>query len=356
MAAIVVYTDLLMMETHLSQGGQERLVIIQKQIQRATSLIRQILDFSRRSIMEQNTLDLLPYIKELEKLFDRVLPENIHVQLNFEPGEYLIKADPARLQQVFINLALNARDAMPNGGELRFNIDHLHIEPNDIPPLVDLYPGDWIRVLITDTGQGIPAEDLPHLFEPFFTTKPIGQGTGLGLAQVYGIIKQHGGTIEVHSQLGKGSKFTVYLPALIANEEKDVPKQITSTHELGKGEKVLLVEDDPTACQALQTVLRTLDFHPITATNGKEALQLLNSQADHIKYIISDMVMPVMGGLELYHRLEDKAPPYKFLFITGHPMEGENQLLLEIGRVHWLQKPFSIQEFSQAMQQLIEEP
>lgn len=356
MAAIVVYTDLLMMETHISQGGQERLVIIQKQIQRATSLIRQILDFSRRSIMEQNTLDLLPYIKELEKLFDRVLPENIHVQLNFEPGEYLIKADPARLQQVFINLALNARDAMPNGGELRFNIDHLHIEPNDIPPLVDLYPGDWIRVLITDTGQGIPAEDLPHLFEPFFTTKPIGQGTGLGLAQVYGIIKQHGGTIEVHSQLGKGSKFTVYLPALIANEEKDVPKQITSTHELGKGEKVLLVEDDPTACQALQTVLRTLDFHPITATNGNEALQLLNSQADHIKYIISDMVMPVMGGLELYHRLEDKTPPYKFLFITGHPMEGENQSLLEIGRVHWLQKPFSIQEFSQAMQQLIEEP
>lgn len=355
MAAIVVYTDLLMMETNLSQGGQERLVIIQKQIQRAASLIRQILDFSRRSVMEQSTLDLLPFIKELEKLLGRVLPENIHVQLNFREGEYLLRADPARLQQVFINLALNARDAMPNGGDLRFRIEHVYIESNDFQPLADLSPGEWIRVEITDTGKGIDPADLPHIFEPFFTTKPVGQGTGLGLAQVYGIIKQHGGTIDVQSHPGEGAQFTVYLPALQIHDNAVSTEMRTSLKAPGKGEKILLVEDDPTARQALQVVLNTLNFQPVVAANGEEALQVLNNQPDAIKLIISDLVMPVMGGVELYRHLKNQTPRPKFLFITGHPLEGENQSLLEIGRVHWLQKPFSIQEFSHAIQQLIED-
>ncbi len=355
MAAIVVYTDLLLMETHLSQGGQERLTIIQKQIQRASSLIRQILDFSRRSVMEQSTLDLLPFIKEMEKLLGRVLPENIHVHLDFQEGEFLLRADPTRLQQVFINLALNARDAMPSGGELRFKVDRFHLEQDDLQPLPDLSPGEWMRVEVADTGKGIASADMPHIFEPFYTTKPVGQGTGLGLAQVYGIIKQHGGTIDVQSQPGEGTKFTVYLPALGINEEATLIERRIALQAPGKREKVLLVEDDPTARQALQVVLDTLNYQPVTAANGQEALQVLANRGDGIKLIISDIVMPVMGGVELYRRLENDHSDFKFLFVTGHPMEAENQALLEIGRVHWLQKPFTIQEFSQAIQKLMEE-
>lgn len=355
MAAIVVYTDLLLMEDHLSQGGQDRIVIIQKQIQRASSLIRQILDFSRRSVMEQGTLDLLPFIKEMQKLLKRVLPENIHVHLDFEEGEYLLRADPTRLQQVFINLALNARDAMPSGGELRFKIDRLHLEYNDSLPLADLYPGDWMRVEVADTGRGISSEDLPHIFEPFYTTKPVGQGTGLGLAQVYGIIKQHSGAIDVQNQPEGGTKFIVFLPVQGIGEVDVSAERRASLQATGKGEQVLLVEDDPTARNALQIVLETLNFQPIPAANGEEALQIIANQDHHIKIIISDIVMPVMGGLELFRRLENDPAQYKFLFVTGHPMDVENQALLEIGRVNWLQKPFTILEFSQAIQKIIDE-
>ncbi len=354
MAAVVVYTDLLMMETHLSQGGQERVAIIQKQIQRASSLIHQILDFSRRSVMEQSSLDLLPFIKELEKLLGRVLPENIHVYLEFQEGEYLLRADPTRLQQVFFNMALNSRDAMPSGGELRFKIDHMCVEQSEASPLSDLSPGEWIRVEVADTGKGINPEDMPHIFEPFFTTKPVGQGTGLGLAQVYGIVKQHGGTIDVHSQPGFGTNFTVYLPAMDHTGDHKISEPRPVLQPSGKGEKVLLVEDDPTARKALQIVLDTLNYQPIAAINGEEALHILTNHGEGIKLIVSDIVMPVMGGLELYRRLENERSNYKFLFVTGHPIDAENQALLEAGRVHWLQKPFTIQELSQAIQKIME--
>ncbi|MBN1537551.1 MAG: GAF domain-containing protein [Anaerolineales bacterium] len=356
MAAIVVYTDLLMLETQLSQGGQERLAIIHKQIQRASSLIRQILDFSRRSVMEQSTLDLLPFIKELQKLLGRVLPENIHLHLDFQEGEYMLRADPTRLQQVFINLALNARDAMPSGGELCFKIDRLQLGHNEPLPLPDLFPGDWMRVEVADTGRGIASEDLPHIFEPFYTTKPVGEGTGLGLAQVYGIVKQHGGAIDVQSQAQGGTKFIVYLPILEAIEDDILAEHLPPLQSSGKGERVLLVEDDPTACKALEIVLETLNFQPVTAANGEEALTLLSKDTQDIKLIVSDIVMPVMGGLELYRRLEKNSSQYKFLFVTGHPMDVENQALLEIGQVNWLQKPFTITEFSQAIQKIMDEP
>ena len=158
--------------------GSERLAIIQQQVQRATSLIRQILDFSRRSVMEQINLDLLPFIKELEKLLARVLPEIIRLELSYQSEEYWVNADPTRLQQVFLNLAVNARDAMPEGGTLFFNLDRLQIQPGERPPYPSMHSGEWIRIEVKDTGEGIPPEKLPHIFEPFFTTKPAGEGTG----------------------------------------------------------------------------------------------------------------------------------------------------------------------------------
>jgi signal transduction histidine kinase/CheY-like chemotaxis protein/signal transduction protein with GAF and PtsI domain len=352
LAAIVVYADLLRRDPNLLPGSQERLNIIQQQVQRAASLIRQILDFSRRSVMEQSTLDLLPFVKELDKLLKRVLPETIDIELTYRPGIYLVNADPTRLQQVFMNLAVNARDASADGGVLHFELDHVQVNEAEAPPCPDIPPGSWNRITVTDTGEGIPAEIMPHIFEPFFTTKPVGEGTGLGLAQAYGIIKQHDGYIDVHSLEGEGTTFHIYLPAQQPVAEADQIADVNIA-TAGSGEILLLVEDDNSTREAMKTFLEDLNYQVITASNGKEAFSIYEQQADKIDLVVSDIVMPVMGGVDLYQSLREQWPEVKMLFITGHPVNEEDQALLESGNVNWLQKPFSVGVFNRAVQNFL---
>jgi PAS domain S-box-containing protein len=352
MAAIMVYTDLLGRDIEALPHGRERLVIIQQQVQRASSLIRQILDFSRRSVMEQSTLDVLPFIKELDRLLERLLPENIHLELLYQPGSYLIKADPTRLQQVFMNLAVNARDAMPAGGTLSFEIARLRLAPDEMPPMPEIEPGEWVRLTVRDNGVGIAPEAVAHIFEPFYSTKPSGEGTGLGLAQAYGIIKQHGGHIDVHSRVGEGSAFVIYLPALpVPTPEQALPEEARAF--VGEGELILLVEDDRVTRDALRAMLETHDYRVAMAANGIEALEIYAQKGDAISLVVSDVVMPEMGGVALYRALRQRWPQVKMLFITGHPLGEDDQAVLEGGSVDWLQKPFSVPEFSRVVKELI---
>jgi len=352
MAAILVYSDLLTADTGLPQVSRERLHIIQQQVQRAASLIRQILDFSRRSVMEQSTLDLLPFIKELDKLLARVLPENIRLELDYQDETYLVNADPTRLQQAFMNLALNARDAMPQGGSLKFTLSQLKIEADEPSPAPELPAGDWVHIVVADTGSGIPPDILPHIWEPFFTTKPVGQGTGLGLSQVYGIIKQHGGAIDVASQVGEGARFNIYLPALAVPREEGLGMEAPARFD-GTGKTVLVVEDDQVTREAIKSLLKVYNFWVLTATNGSEALRIYKQMRKVITMVVTDLVMPEMGGVALYHALHEQYPDVKVLIITGHPLEENSQALLEKGNVHWVQKPFSAKEFGLAMQALL---
>jgi PAS domain S-box-containing protein len=352
MAAILVYTELLIADNDLPLENRERLDIIQHQVHRASSLIRQILDFSRRSVMEQSPLDLLPFVKELDKLLSRVLPETIHIELVFQPGEYVVNADPTRLQQVFMNLALNARDAMPGGGELRFDLDRLSITHDEGSPHPDIPSGEWVRIRISDTGEGIPPDVIPHIYDPFFTTKPVGQGTGLGLAQVYGIVKQHGGTIEVSSQVGKGTQFSIYLPALDTHDDEHLLQEPQAEVD-GAGAFVLVAEDDQVTRDAVQAILHAQNFQVKTAQTGVDALQVFELYGKSISLVVADMVMPEMGGVALFQALQERWPAVKMLFITGHPLELEDRALLEKGDVTWLQKPFSVNEFNEAVKGLI---
>lgn len=353
MAAIVVYADLLMMEPDLSSVSRERLTIIQQQVQSASSLIRQILDFSRQSVMERSTLDLLPFLKKMRKLLKRTLPETVTLRLHHEPGEYSVLSDPTRLQQVIMNLAVNARDAMPDGGVLSFGMDHLRLERDDIPPVPEMPTGDWIRVTVTDTGEGIPAENLSRIYEPFFTTKPVGQGAGLGLAQVYGIVRQHGGFIDVQSQVGKGTRFDVYLPSLTL-EEDDASVQKDHAKLDGAGRTILLAEDDTTTRAALQDLLNEYHFRVLVVSNGIDALKLLEMESDSVVLVISDIVMPQMGGIELHKMMQIRWPEIMMLLITGHPLDKKDQNLLERGTADWLQKPFSVAEFNQSIQAMLD--
>jgi signal transduction histidine kinase/CheY-like chemotaxis protein len=354
LAAIVVYADLLKRDPKLLSASQERLSIIQQQVHRAASLIRQILDFSRRSVMEQSMLDLLPFVKELDKLLRRVLPETIQIELNYQPGVYLVNADPTRLQQVFMNLAVNARDASADGGVLKFDLDQVNILDDETPPCPEIPVGTWNRITVKDSGEGIPSDVLPHIFEPFFTTKPVGEGTGLGLAQAYGIIKQHNGYIDAHSEIGKGTVFHIYLPAQQpVYEQADHPE--LPAEGKGSGETLLLVEDDYSTREAMKTLLEDLGYQVMVASNGQEALEIYEPKADQIDLVVSDMVMPVMGGVTLYQNLKVRWPDVKMLFITGHPEKEGDRTLLESGNVNWLQKPFSVGVFNEAIYNLIHE-
>jgi len=354
MAAIMVYADLLQKDLALSPTGREQLAIIQNQVNRASSLIRQILDFSRRSVMEQINMDLLPFIKELDKLLERVLPETIHLDLYYENEEFWVKADPTRLQQVFMNLAVNARDAMSEGGSLIFLLDRIQILSSEAPPFPSMLPGEWLRIRVRDTGEGIPPDVIPHIFEPFFTTKPVGEGTGLGLAQAYGIVKQHDGFIDVQSQIGEGTLFTIYLPALDAAERKVVLDEQPAGIE-GEGETILVVEDDHVTLGALRDLLSAQNYNVLMAKNGIEALGIFEQRSDSIDLVVCDVVMPEMGGVALFTALNARYPQVKMLFLTGHPLQRDNQALLERGSVHWMQKPFSVSDFRKTVQELIEE-
>jgi PAS domain S-box-containing protein len=357
MAAIVIYADLLKTDRGLSESSLERLSVIQQQVKRASSLIRQILDFSRRSVMEQIELDLLPFVKEIEKLLQRMLPETIQTKLYYDEGQYRVFVDPTRIQQVIMNLAVNARDAMPEGGEIRFELAPIHLRDEDEMPSVYITQGDWICLSVIDTGVGIQKENLQRVFEPFFTTKDVGKGTGLGLAQVYGIVKQHGGYIDVDSQLEKGTAFHIYLPELKdEHKSKEGEPDVEHVDVDGAGRLVVLAEDDAPTRSAVQAMLEASNFEVQTARHGLEALTLIEVQANRVELVISDVVMPLMGGVDLYDQLKWRWPKIKVLFITGHPLEGKAGNLLSQGEISWLQKPFSVQELQSAIFKVLEEP
>jgi CheY-like chemotaxis protein len=213
-------------------------------------------------------------------------------------------------------------------------------------------PGAWICIHVRDTGVGIPLEEQSHIFEPFFTTKPVGQGTGLGLAQVYGIIKQHDGYIDFESQVGEGTQFSIYLPAL--SEPEQVLKEDGYFMVLdGGGKVVLLVEDDSATRDALKAMLSIHNYRVLTAENGTGALEHLQNNADDIVLVVSDIVMPQMGGFDLYEKIQQHWPQIEILFITGHPLDDQKQQILQQDKVHWLQKPFTVQEFNQTLINLL---
>jgi CheY-like chemotaxis protein len=252
------------------------------------------------------------------------------------------------MQQVFINLALNARDAMPEGGELRIRLARAHFDPGAAMPFPGMRPGEWVRIRLTDNGTGIPADILPRVFEPFFTTKPPGEGTGLGLAQVYGIVKQHGGFIDVASEVGRGTSFEIYLPSETASAG-GAPAPEEEKGRAGQEETILVVEDDATTRQALAEALRTLNYRLLIAANGREALAALEAEAGRIDLVLSDLVMPEMGGKALYETIRDTYPEIRMVIMTGYPRIRGTRELLEYGRVRWLQKPIGVKELAEAV-------
>lgn len=338
LAVIALYTQLISRTVEMPTHIQERLHTIEQQIKRATDLIQQILDFSRQSVLERQPVDLLPFMENLVALLVRTLPENIRVKLEHVGEAYFIQADPSRIQQVVMNLAVNARDAMPDGGHLKIGLVHVQTEKPQPMPVQDLPPGNWVQIEVTDSGEGIPQEALSHIFEPFFTTKEVGEGTGLGLAQVYGIVQQHEGYIDITTEVGQGTTFFLYFPALnIGAGTAELPER--GTLQSGQGQKILLVEDDRATREALLDSLAQLNYEVLAATNGREALTILAAKADEIDLVLSDVVMPEMGGAALFHAMREQNLAIPIVLLTGHPLSKEMENLQALGLAGWLPKP-----------------
>ena len=353
-AVIMLYSELLLKSTNVGSKEQRQLETIRHQAIRAAELTGQVLDFSRQSVMEQKPVDLVPFFKEITKLVARTFPENISVDIVCKRESCMVNADITRLQQVIMNLALNARDAMPDGGELFFKVDGIMVRTDEPPPLADMGVGKWIMMAVSDNGVGMSAEVLSHLFEPFFTTKPPGQGTGLGLAQVYGIVKQHDGHIAVESGSGEGSTFTIYLPAL---SDVQLADQLPVAEALvtGRGETILVVEDDPITRTALAESLDALNYSTLMAENGREALAILDEHREQIALILSDVVMPEMGGMALLQTLKQRGIGVPVVMLTGHPLGEALEGLRAEGLRDWLPKPPTLEKLAQVVAQLLHE-
>jgi signal transduction histidine kinase len=314
---------------------------IQKTAERATNLTRQLLAFARKQIIHPTVLNLNDLILNVDKMLRRLIGEDIELVTLPAPELGQVKADPGQLEQVLLNLAVNARDAMPKGGKLTIETANVTLDEDYTSQHAEVTAGEYVMLSVSDTGMGMTEEVKTHLFEPFFTTKEKDKGTGLGLATCFGIVKQSGGHIEVYSEVDQGTTFKVYLPRL-EETVSPVPVQAKSDDLPWGTETVLLVEDESSVRELASRLLRQQGYKVLEAANGDEALRVVQEYAEaEIDLLLTDMVMPQLGGRELADRLKAMWPGVKVLFISGYTDDAVvHHGVLEPG-IAFLPKPFS---------------
>jgi PAS domain S-box-containing protein len=373
LGTIILYAQMDLNARDTPPGLANHLRIIVEESKRATDLVQQILDFSSRAMIKREPLDMSAFVGQVVKMLRRTIPESVRISLHVEPfdrsqgvpGEegatLTVLADSGRLQQALTNLALNADDAMPEGGDLRLVLYRLELAANDTPPVAEMEPGAWVCLAVSDTGEGMTEEVQEHLFEPFFTTKEVGEGTGLGLAQVYGIIRQHEGAIDVETVPDEGTTFRIYLPAEdVGSEAEDADDLDASPGPQARGETLLLVEDNRALREAAEGILTSLGYQVLTAADGREALDVYRADGG-VDLVITDLVMPHMGGEALMRTLRAGRGPsgpasdLRAVGITGYAVEDVTADLRKVGFVDLIQKPFSGDELATVIRRALDD-
>lgn len=306
---------------------------------RAASLTQQLLAFSRQTMLAPKILDLNAVVSETEKMLRRLIGEDIRLTIHREPKLRLMKLDPGQCEQILINLAVNARDAMPKGGQLTIETANVTLDDHETAAYPEATPGDYVRLTVKDTGNGMTPEIKSRLFEPYFTTKRVGKGTGLGLAVVHGIVNQNSGLIQVTSEPGAGAIFELYFPAVEGTVI--APKHEGNNKPKPGSEFLLLVEDEDAVRRLLLRVLQQQGYKVLVASNGREALELVKNHHEPLDLLVTDVVMPELGGPELAHALCPRYPDIKVLFVSGHTDDAMVRHGLVQDEVAFLQKPFS---------------
>ena len=351
LTAVLGYADLLLSRVPKSDSSRHAIEEIRKGGERAASLTRQLLAFSRRATTQPRVVDLNAAIRNLEPMVRRLIDETIRFDVALTEGIGAVRVDPAQLEQVLVNLVVNARDAMPEGGTISIRTDRVVLGPEEAAATPDLVPGPYLRALVADTGPGVPPPILERIFEPFFTTKEPGRGTGLGLATVYGIVRQHGGRVTAAAGAEGGAVFEVLLPA--ADDALPAPAPESSGLPSG-AETVLVVEDDASLLTLARDSLTELGYRTLTASTGRQALEILEREGAQVQILVTDVVMPEMGGFELTKRSRACVPGLPVLFVSGYTREQSFAPDHEHEGFHFLEKPYTPLTFARKIREILD--
>ena len=348
------YGSLLLLGTQTTDQTAVAAQEIVRAAERAANLTRQLLAFSRRQVMQPRALDLTETVTGLTTMLQRILGADVHLQLNPHPSPLMTRADAGMLDQVLMNLAINACDAMPDGGRLLIETTEKSFSEEEAATIPDARPGRYVSLRVTDTGSGISPENLSRIFEPFFTTKQPGKGTGLGLATVFGIVKQHCGWIQVDSEVGRGTTFQIFLPAAGETTESR-SAAIVKPGPQGGTETILVVEDEPSLRILMRAVLEPHGYRVLEAANGVDALRVWDEHKGSVQLLLTDIMMPEgISGVELAARLRQYSPELRVIFTSGYSADiAGGQLHLQEGQ-NFIQKPSSPQQLLETVRRCLD--
>lgn len=356
LTAIKGYSDLALRQLTSKDPLRYNIEEIIKASDRSTDLTRQLLAFSRKQILEPKIIDLNLIIMELEKMLERLIGEDIKLSTVLEESIGSVRADPGQIEQVIMNLVVNARDAMPDGGNLIVETKNVYLDEDYASCHIAVVPGNYVMLAVSDTGIGMDAETQSHIFEPFFTTKEMGKGTGLGLSTVYGIVKQSEGNLWVYSELGHGTSFKIYFPHVedATQEKSSVSKKDKESNHQGT-ETILLVEDEELVRNLAKRILETFGYQVLAAPDGKVALSICEFYENDIHLLITDAVMPEMSGRELTIRISKMRPEMKILYMSGYTDKAAVEHgILEEG-YNFIQKPFMPTDLAAKVRKILDE-
>jgi two-component system cell cycle sensor histidine kinase/response regulator CckA len=340
--------SLMLLNVDPSHPHYEMLLGIVKQVQSGSKLTNQLLGYARKGRYEVKPFQLNQLVEETSKAFGRTRRE-ITVHRELADDLFPIEGDLGQIEQILMNLFVNAADAMPEGGNIflrTINIPHEDMKGK----LYNPKPGDYVLLTVTDTGIGMDPKTAERIFEPFFTTKELGRGTGLGLASVYGIVKGHGGYVDVESEKGRGTTFKIYLPA----SKREVYKTIEPPGHISKGTgTILLVDDEEMVLEVGEKLLKAMGYHVLTAREGREAIEVYKKHRETVDLVLLDIIMPNMKGGEVFDCLKEINPDIKVLLSSGYSIDGEASKILERGGKGFIQKPFDMERLSETIRAIL---
>lgn len=343
-------------QEELTANSQVRTDIeeVLKAADRAANLTRQLLLFSRKGVAEQpRKLDMNALVKDVDKMVRRIIGEDIKLASRFSDALWHVRIDPGQMEQVLVNLIVNARDAMPNGSKLLIETSNVFLDAEYVAAHADVPPGEYVMLAVSDTGVGMDKATQARIFEPFFTTKEAGRGTGLGLATVFAIVKNAGGHVWVYSELAHGTTFKIYIPRDIDTSRRRDSISPISVTRTGT-ETILLVEDEPLVREFARRALARLGYTVIEAASGEEALEIMTRDARVIDLLVTDVIMPGIRGPQLAAKLRETRPGLKTLFMSGYTENALNEHDLIEGQVHFIAKPLAIQKLTSTVREILD--
>jgi signal transduction histidine kinase/ActR/RegA family two-component response regulator len=329
-----------------SDPNRDKLKSILNSAERASKLTKQLLLFSRKEEMEFKIINLNNIISQLRKMLNRLIGEDITMHNNLSQDLWQINADENQMEQVITNLVVNARDAMPGGGDLKISTENISIDEEKAKTIPDIKPGEYICLSIEDTGAGIAKSLQKKIFDPFFTTKGRAEGTGMGLSVVHGIVKKHGGVIDLYSEPGEGTIFKIYIPAVIEQGIKMSEEQETDSFEnyKGSGETILLVEDEKPVLTYLESILDNHGYNYLSAKSAEKAVQLFKKNEDNIELLISDVILTGMDGMQLANKLKSEKKDLKIILSSGYSNKKVKMSSIKEKGYNYIQKPYNIMD------------